>query len=546
MYRDIDTIFKIIKRFSANPDSDGATQVSLSSQLTQEELMTIIGALDRVAPRFITSLEPGEVFVFGSNEQGIHDERASKVAKDYFGAVSGEGEGLFGNSYAIPTTRCEGANDERISYSVDEIRPHVDRFIETASANRDRVFYVTRIACGCSGYSDEDIAPLFAEALKLRNVHLPQSFLDVLFYVKPSTDNPSDLVPVTPSGKGSFEKDLEVQLSTYLAIIRSRYRVDKESAPEQYARYTAVIDAAEVICNSIIDAVDRTFRGLPAAAFASLSKALNEKVFCSEWGIGFTDIEKGKSFYRMRNEPDNLVKKNVDARGMFHIPISRRSFIKTQRYSVPGYPCLYLGEHVFGCWEEMGRPNLSNCLISRLVNTESFKVLDLRIPESAAWDVKDGELPVQTILMFPFIIACTFRQSTPSAVFKPEYIIPQILLQYVKEYAYKQNLGKEKKDRTVYGIKYTSVHIDKAGKEGRNDFCPEKDAFDNYVIPVLGIRSELCSKLTKVFKISDPICEEFEKGKSWRAGKQTSSMTVFESLESALLSIKDTDLKDLS
>ena len=75
-----------------------------------------------------------------------------------------------GQSYAIPT----------MQGGVDTIKPYVDEFIRLAREWDQTTFYVTRIGCGIAGFTDEEIAPLFADALELYNVRLPKSFVDVL------------------------------------------------------------------------------------------------------------------------------------------------------------------------------------------------------------------------------------------------------------------------------------------------------------------------------------------------------------------------------
>lgn len=122
-------------------------------------------------PDNITSLQQDEVFVFGSNLDGRHAGGAARTAFRKFGAEWGNGVGIQGQSYAIPTMQ-EGG--------VDSIRPYVDDFIALAREWDQTTFYVTRIGCGIAGYSDEEIAPLFAEALELYNVRLPKSFVDIL------------------------------------------------------------------------------------------------------------------------------------------------------------------------------------------------------------------------------------------------------------------------------------------------------------------------------------------------------------------------------
>ncbi len=117
-------------------------------------------------PERITSLRADEVFVFGSNLAGMHGGGAAYAAFQKFGAVWGRGVGLQGQSYAIPT----------MQGGVETIRPYVDDFIDFAKAHPDLFFYVTRIGCGIAGFTDAEIAPLFAAARAVPNICLPESF----------------------------------------------------------------------------------------------------------------------------------------------------------------------------------------------------------------------------------------------------------------------------------------------------------------------------------------------------------------------------------
>lgn len=486
----------------------------------EKTLRTILAAKNRISAYRISTLNKNEVFVFGSDTVGHHNGRASKQAHKDFGAKERIVNQLQGQSYAIPTT-----DERKKRLTIGEITQYVDRFLSSAKEHTDKKFLVTRLGCGFSGYDDSDISKLFTKALALDNVYLPQSFIDELFETKGNFKNPSQLVPSNSKGITNFRDELASQFGLYYLWLR------KNLINNKYWDTLSITDPLEIIFSGIINAVDMSLRGLPAAAYNELANVLNTQLLqkpedekkLMAWDPGFKTIETNKSFYRMRNEPDNLVKKNVDRRGMFHIGFSLRGKVKTQRYSVPGYPCLYLGEHIFGCWEENGRPNLNNCLISRLVNTKGFKVLDLRIPEESAWNHSNLSVLRKTILTFPFVIASTFIQSDIQATFKPEYIIPQLLLQYVKELAFEQNELREDQERVVYGIRYTSVHKPKAGGNRINYFCTSETAYDNYVIPVVDIKHEHCSHLSQMFKITEPICEEFEKGK-----KQISSQEIFE------------------
>ena len=124
----------------------------------------------RITPDIVSELAEGEVFVFGSNLQGWHGGGAARAAYNKFGAVWGQGTGLQGRSYAIPT----------MQGGVETIEPYVTEFIAFAKAHPELFFYVTRIGCGIAGFRDNEIAPLFAEALGVENICLPESFVKVL------------------------------------------------------------------------------------------------------------------------------------------------------------------------------------------------------------------------------------------------------------------------------------------------------------------------------------------------------------------------------
>ena len=124
----------------------------------------------RISPRWIDSLEENEIFVFGSNLQGMHGGGAARVAHEKFGAIWGEGIGLQGQSYAIPT----------MHGGVDVIAPYVNDFIAFAKEHPELKFLVTEIGCGIAGFRISEMAPLFKEALKMENIYLPERFIEVL------------------------------------------------------------------------------------------------------------------------------------------------------------------------------------------------------------------------------------------------------------------------------------------------------------------------------------------------------------------------------
>lgn len=126
-------------------------------------------------PDRMTELKPNEIFVFGSNLAGAHAGGAARLAYNRFGAIWGQGVGLHGQSYAIPT----------MQGGVETIRPYVDEFIRFAMTRPDLKFYVTQIGCGIAGFKTEEIAPLFQAAIDVEKIILPKPFVVVLSPCKP-------------------------------------------------------------------------------------------------------------------------------------------------------------------------------------------------------------------------------------------------------------------------------------------------------------------------------------------------------------------------
>lgn len=128
-----------------------------------------------ITPENITELNSNEIFVFGSNLGGKHGKGAAKTALTW-GAKWGQAKGLQGRTYGIPT---KSYNVSRV-LSISEIKPFVDEFILFAKENPNLIFLVTELGCGLSGYKPKDIAPLFKDAIGVKNIYLPKRFLHKL------------------------------------------------------------------------------------------------------------------------------------------------------------------------------------------------------------------------------------------------------------------------------------------------------------------------------------------------------------------------------
>lgn len=115
-----------------------------------------------------------KIFVFGSNLAGRHGKGAALFARQNKGAIYGQGIGLQGQSYAIPT------KDERIrTLPLHQIEEHVKVFLQFARDNPQLEFEVTEIGCGLAGYSPKQIAPMFSGSPE--NCHLPGGWGAIIF-----------------------------------------------------------------------------------------------------------------------------------------------------------------------------------------------------------------------------------------------------------------------------------------------------------------------------------------------------------------------------
>lgn len=125
----------------------------------------------KYTPADIQTLEPNEVFVFGSNRAGRHGLGAALTAVRRFGAIEGQGEGSMGRCYAIPT---KGFTLKTLPLVM--IESHIVRFLMYADSHPDEQFLVTPIGCGLAGFEPRQIAPLFFNYRIPPNVALPKSF----------------------------------------------------------------------------------------------------------------------------------------------------------------------------------------------------------------------------------------------------------------------------------------------------------------------------------------------------------------------------------
>lgn len=252
-------------------------------------------------------------------------------------------------------------------------------------------------------------------------------------------------------------------------------------------------------CDSIKQIIRLYSEGRGYAAFEKFKDLMSDEK--GLWGCLRRKVDLGKhDLYRLRKiEPSSSVTKEE----MFHIPLNCRGKVASQRYSAPGYPCLYLGYSINACWEELGRPALNSFMVVSVAQQHDIKIIDLSIP-SGIDDFKWQEDVWKFIMSYPFIVACSVKVSDTNNTYKEEYIIPQMLTNYVIE----QNTLNRKEIilfDEITAIKYTSTHYNR-------QFGWDRKYFTNLAIPVINISSptKYCPDLCKLYHLSTPTCVEYE------------------------------------
>lgn len=197
-------------------------------------------------------------------------------------------------------------------------------------------------------------------------------------------------------------------------------------------------------------------------------------------------------FYRARIKN---FERNYFANEMFHIPFNQTEKISNQRFSLSGYPCLYLGLNPYICWEELKRPSLNKMNFSALTNENELIIFDLTPPDKIR--------KVCDLYKIPLIIACSLKCKISEASFKPEYIIPQALLHSIIRFNKNNFQPLSTNHKKINGIGYLSNYF-----YYKNLTVNSKELATNIIIPTINNTdafSGYCDDLVETFKLSQGI-----------------------------------------
>lgn len=283
--------------------------------------------------------------------------------------------------------------------------------------------------------------------------------------------------------------------SEFLYAVFARFKQELDSvneADELEARLRANRALIDDVCVSVLQIVTHYLAGRVHEAYNLMAEVMKKKIGPSiEPLLSGDRVPTGRYLYRVRKTEEFELKR----KDLFHIPFEDRHKVATQRFSLPGLPCLYLGGSLYECWCELNWPKLEELQVAGfwIRDGATVKLLDFgRRPQSLAYEMKHGGAgrPTQDYLWahlvsWPVVAASAVKVLHHDAPFKPEYIVPQLLLEWVSV-----NLA-------IDGLRFFSTRIEKV-PDTPHPIC-------NYIFPARNIKATgVCSKLKGIFRMTHP------------------------------------------
>lgn len=318
-----------------------------------------------------------------------------------------------------------------------------------------------------------------------------------------------------------FYNNLENLLNNYCKLIEIEVNYLNEGLKKDRNNFGVL--HIKNICNLIKKSVKHYLDGFPAKAYDCFSQVMHllqqtplrvYKKSCFEILENYDDR---LSLYRVAKVEDNIPYARTR---IFHTPYNLRSRVSSSRYSIAGYPSLYLGTSLELCCEEV-HYNLNNGFaiaskfkIERSIeyNDTEINVIEIALKPQDFFeqnrddvtyrrrfdevDLHDPSVRSAYLLWYPLIAASSFIRTNKNHPFAAEYIVPQLLMQWVRSEMATNNEENTDYDHLI-GIRYFSCASERASDMGFN-----------YVFPVSGskISSEYpyCPILAKAFRLTKP------------------------------------------
>lgn len=325
-------------------------------------------------------------------------------------------------------------------------------------------------------------------------------------------DDKQLFLPLKWDGR-DFSITLERLFNRYINKLES---INQENS---FDKVRVNIEDIKSVCGLIRTALNHYLDGFPSRAYNSFCQAMNIlmknqlKVYQKSYPSNINNIDDDLDLFRVVCVDENILYNRCR---VFHTPYNLRSKVSTNRYSIAGYPSLYLATNLDLCCEEIHyNPHSVLALASRykLERNEEYNNTHISVIELAVkpqdfleyrnnndynkrrfWNLlNDSETKSAYLLWYPLIAACSFIRPNKRDPFAVEYIIPQLLMQWVRI-----KISKQMNDcDQLIGVRYFSCASIKASDMGFS-----------YVFPVSGKQKSAqypyCPILMKAFKLTEP------------------------------------------
>lgn len=299
--------------------------------------------------------------------------------------------------------------------------------------------------------------------------------------------------------KTSYRADLETRLENFIGRLA---KFDGQGEIETFFRDN--LGVMEDVTNNILRVIDAYLCGSAGKAYDCIEELLQMRIIKNNIKHlihNMSSFSSDNSLYRVRKSNTVL----TERKEIFHIPFELRHLVATQRYSIAGLPSLYLGTSVYVCWQEMGKPDLNSLYLSRYLMRDQYEAREVNVLNFAysletlkeqgleqffVTENTQSEINTQIayIVLFPILMACSYNRAHENASFHPEYIFPNLLLQWI---------SKEKSN--ISGISYYSTKTKQLRHHniGINFvFPPDTDKV---------IERGFCPSLSKWFQLTKPV-----------------------------------------
>ncbi len=321
------------------------------------------------------------------------------------------------------------------------------------------------------------------EILKSDLVQFPKSWKNLNYKSYPEciyTEGLKYLKLLESLDDGSFEIDIGLELKS----LTKRNLIDASKN-----MHSAVLETLEVYLD----------KGSPFKAYETFEKHFQIKkdhelnYLQPLHYLDYIKINSKDDFYKIRVSEYDLKIEQI-----FHVPFKDREKIKSYRYSISGFPTLYLSNLLFISFNEIGINDYDRLYVSKFkfVQEDSIQnnhLLDLRgnFPYFA------GERAIMYLVRWPLIMACNIKVAYPNSPFKPEYIIPQIVFQWVRN-----NISFGGNRNKILGVAYSSS---KSNNEYDGEHYNFSDWYYNVAIPTVSKgKNDFCNNLSKQFVLTKP------------------------------------------